>query len=325
VKTAAVLAAALALGGCALSAAKPPPGALTDDELAWVRRYVRWRTVFVGATTGQGDVARARLAHCSSSLARNVGPVPSHRLRGVGRLVRRACADSARYAVLLHRFYDENDFDVGPRMAEAGSDAQDAAERAFRRLLGYLWESRRLPRVARARDESRLQPRYGAAAATITARELEVRCWARADWRRVLREAAAFRDVATIDVDAFANFYTGRINLSPKICDALDALTYRGDRPSGGDGLERLAYGVFVLAHETHHIAGVDSEALATCDGLQDVAHVASLLGASRAYAHRLALAYWQRVYPREPDEYRTPACGPERPLDRTPDDGVWP
>lgn len=82
---------------------------------------------------------------------------------------------------------------------------------------------------------------------------------------------------------------------------------------------------MFVLAHETHHIAGIDSEALATCDGLQDVDHLARLLGAERRYARSLAVTYWERVYPQEPDEYRTPACGPGLPLDRTPSDGVWP
>ena len=320
-KAAVVLAAMLVVAGCGAGAASTRSG-LSPDELTWVRHYVSWRDDFERARLGG---ARAVLTGCARTFSRSVDEAPSARLRGVARLVRRSCAGWRRNAHLLHRFYDENDFDVGPAMAAAEAQAADAGERAFARLSSLLSESRRLPRVARATSNSRVQPTYAAAAGKITGRTIEIRCWDAESWKQVLAEAAAFRDVATIDVDGFANFYIGRANLAPQVCDALDDLTYRHDRPAGGKSLDDLAYGVFVLAHETRHLAGVDSEALATCDGLQDIEGVARRLGADREFARRLAVDYWERVYPREPDEYRALACGPDRPLDRTPGDGIWP
>jgi hypothetical protein len=329
VKVVAVLASAVVLcAGCASAAADGSHGrgALTDAELSWIRGYVGWRSDFdhVRRYGGRGRAARA-LAGCSRSLARAVRGEPSRRLRPAARLVRRACADWERYAVLFHRFYDRNDFGVGPAMATAETHAGEASDLALRSLSSLLWESRRLPTIDRPSSVSRRQPRLRAAANTLTARELQVRCWTRPDWQRVLREAAAFEDSAAVDADGFANFFTGRINLAPEVCKSLDDLIYRGKRPHAAEPLDDLAYGAFVVAHETAHIAGIEDEAEATCDGVQHTAEVARRLGAGRSYARRLAVAYWERVYPQEPDNYRTVRCGPNRPLDRTPGDGVWP
>jgi hypothetical protein len=328
VKLAATLAAVLVATGCASQAAerRPARGALTEDELGWVRAYVSWRTDF-DRITFRGSRARARsvMAHCSQSLAREVSSAPSRRLRPAERLARRACAEWERHVRLFQRFYDRHEFRVGPAMAAAESHASDASSRAFTRLSALLWESRPLPRIARASRASRLQPRYAAVANRLTSRALEVRCWNVAGWERVLSEAAAFDDLGSIDVDGFANFYTGRINLSPDVCASLDALTYGDERPRRGGRLDDLAYAVFVLGHETDHIAGVDNEAVATCDGMQRVDEVARHLGADERYARRLALAYWARVYPNEPTRYQSIRCGPDRPLDRSPGDGVWP
>jgi hypothetical protein len=329
VKVVAVLASAVVVcAGCASAAADGSHGrgALTDSELSWIRAYVGWRSNFAEITLAGGRSRAGRaLAGCSRSLARAVRREPSRRFRPAARLVRRACADWERYAVLFHRFYERNDFGVGPAMAAAETHAGEASDRALTSVSSLLWESRRLPTIDRASSVSRLQPRYRAAANTLTSRELQVRCWTSRGWERVLREAAAFEDSAAVDADGFANFFTGHINLAPEVCKSLDDLTYRGSRPHDGDRLDDLAYGTFVLAHETAHIAGVANEAVATCDGVQHTAEVALRLGAGRSYARRLAMAYWERVYPHEPDDYRTVRCGPNRPLDRSPGDGVWP
>jgi hypothetical protein len=323
VKWAAVL-AVVVLAGC--SSNRQPTGALTRDELQWVRAYVGWRDGFDSETfTGGRDVARRALASCTGTFVAAVGAAPSRRIRRVERLARRACSEYERFGRLQRRYYDANDFSVGPAMSAAEARADEASTRAFDGLEHLLWESRPLPRIDRASSDSRLQPRYARVANRLTARTLEVRCWNDDDWKRVQGEAAAFEDVASVDVDGFANFYTGHVNLSPEICDALDDLAYRGDRPRDRDRLDRLAYGALVLAHETDHIAGVDDEALATCDGAQRIAQVARLLGADRAYAQKLAEAYWRDLYEQEPPDYRTPRCGPGRPLDRSPGDGVWP
>jgi len=332
VKVVAVLASAVVVcagcAGCASAAADGSHGrgALTDAELSWIRAYVGWRSDFdrIRLAGGRSRAGQA-LAGCSRSLARAVRREPSRRLRPAARLVRRACADWERYAVLFRRFYERNDFGVGPAMAAAETHAGEASDRAVRSLSSLLWESRPLPTIDRASSVSRLQPRYRTTANTLTSRELQVRCWTSREWERVLREAAAFEDGAAVDADGFANFFTGRINLGPDVCKSLDDLTYRGKRPHDGEPLDDLAYGAFVLAHETAHIAGVENEAVATCDGVQRTAEVAQRLGAGRSYARRLAVAYWERVYPQEPGEYRTVRCGPNRPLDRSPGDGVWP
>jgi hypothetical protein len=68
---------------------------------------------------------------------------------------------------------------------------------------------------------------------------------------------------------------------------------------------------VHVLDHESMHMAGITAEAAAECAAVQRDARTAGLLGASPADALALARAYWRAVYPRLPDEYRSPACAP--------------
>jgi hypothetical protein len=327
VKVAAVLAALLLLAGCgSQSSDDAARGALSPDELAWIRSYVGWRVDFDRETLSGGRALALRsLGGCAGSLRDAVGSAPTTRLRPVARLAQGSCADWRRYTQLFRRFYERNDFAAGPRMSAAESDADEASTRALDRLQRLLWESRRLQVVDAASHDSRIQPRYARAANTLTSRTIEIRCWNADDWERVQREAAAFEDLTSVDVDGYASFGTGRVNLGPNVCDALDDLAYRDKRSDKPDELDRLAYGVFVLAHESDHVAGVDDEAVATCDGLQNVQRVARLLGADAVYARRLALAYWNDLYVQEPEEYRTLSCGPERPLDRSPGDGVWP
>jgi hypothetical protein len=323
----AAVCAVLLLAGCSSGGGdRAASGPLTKDELHWVRSYVGWKDDFDDVTNRGGrKAARTALTNCTRDLEERLDDPPSDRLEAVDRLARRACASYERYARLVRRFFDENDFSVSMQMSSASTHADEASDRTFARLRRLLLESRPLPSVAGASDRSRLQPRYRAAAAQLTSREFDVRCWDKADWTRVQDEAAAFQDVASVDVDGFANFYTGHVNLSPQVCSALDELTYSDERPDASDALDRLAYGAFVLAHETDHIVGVDDEAVATCDGAQSIERVARGLGADAAYAGKLAEAYWEDLYPQEPPDYRTLACGPDRPLDRSPGDGRWP
>jgi hypothetical protein len=319
----AAVCAVLLLVGCASSTDRGSGhGALTDDELHWVRSYVGWRQDF-DASSAEGG--RRALASCARSLESRVSDAPTARLEPVARLARGACRDYEATERYAKRFFDAHDFDAGPKMQAAESHGDRKADLAFTRLERLLWESRRLPRVAGGSARSREQSRYAEVAHLLTSRDLDIRCWNGTDWQRVQREAAAFQDVASVDVDGFANFYTGHVNLSPQVCSALDELTYGEDRPTASEALDRLAYGAFVLAHETDHIVGVDDEAIATCDGLQNIERVARALGADDAYARKLADAYWDDLYPQEPPAYRTIACGPNRPLDRTPGDGRWP
>jgi hypothetical protein len=323
------VAAVLVLAGCA--AQREPRGALDARELDWMRSFVHWQTRFddrasrvQASIEGGGRPGLGPVAECARSFRASVGAAPTARLRRAERLMLDSCARYARGVRAESRFY-AGAFGEGMRAQTQLSKAAEGAILAYDALDGLLWESHRLPRVARPSFRSRVQTRYGAVADALTSRAPDVRCWDDADWKRVLRESAAIEDVASVDVDGFAEFDTRRISLSPDVCDALDDLTYRGDRPTHGDALQRLAYAVLVLAHESEHVAGVDSESLATCNGMQHVAGVARLLGATASYGRRLAATYWRELYRQEPDEYRSPQCRPGGALDLSPGDGVWP
>lgn len=82
---------------------------------------------------------------------------------------------------------------------------------------------------------------------------------------------------------------------------------------------------VHVLTHESMHLKSVKNESLAECYAMQNDAAVARFLGADKVQARELANQYARYVYPRMKDNYRTPECGEDLPMDLTPGDGVWP
>lgn len=85
----------------------------------------------------------------------------------------------------------------------------------------------------------------------------------------------------------------------------------------GGDHADfshEQAVAVHTLTHEAMHMSGLTDEAETECAAVQRNAEMARLLGAEPADAQRLAVYYWDNVYPRMPDDYRTADCpGPER------------
>jgi len=66
---------------------------------------------------------------------------------------------------------------------------------------------------------------------------------------------------------------------------------------------------VHVLTHESMHMSGITSEAIAECDAMQHDAAMAEVMGAKPGAAHKLAVAYWLMVYPNMPDGYRSSDC----------------
>jgi hypothetical protein len=166
-------------------------------------------------------------------------------------------------------------------------------------------------------------PLLGRVASQLARRHTEVRCWTRADWSRLVREE---REISVSHVDARAAAITSlaaaRENLRPAICSRLAALA-RGARPKGADEL-RTAFALLVLAHESEHAAGVASEMLADCRGMQTMRRAGGLLGVDRAYAQRLAEDYW-RMYPRQPRIYFSRACRNGGQLDLRRHDATWP
>lgn len=91
------------------------------------------------------------------------------------------------------------------------------------------------------------------------------------------------------------------------------------------DPSEMEVVAVHVLAHESQHLAGVQSEAVAECYSVQTTEQAALLLGATAAQARALAVQYATQVYPRMPDDYRSADCKDGGMLDLHPDSSAWP
>lgn len=81
---------------------------------------------------------------------------------------------------------------------------------------------------------------------------------------------------------------------------------------------------VHVLTHEAMHMKGETDEARTECRAMQRDAMTARLLGASPDDARRLARDYWQRIYPRMSDGYRSGNCGPGGAWDENLPDAPW-
>jgi hypothetical protein len=68
---------------------------------------------------------------------------------------------------------------------------------------------------------------------------------------------------------------------------------------------------VHVLAHESAHLGGQESEALAECQALRTTAYVAARLGSDPVQAAAVAQFVYRHLYPNLPDEYRSAGCAP--------------
>jgi hypothetical protein len=91
------------------------------------------------------------------------------------------------------------------------------------------------------------------------------------------------------------------------------------------DPSEEQVRAVHILSHESAHVAGERSEAVAECSAVQWDARTARLLGATPQQARALQLDYWTGTYPHLYDSYRSGECREDGPLDLSPHDGVWP
>ena len=81
---------------------------------------------------------------------------------------------------------------------------------------------------------------------------------------------------------------------------------------------------VHTLTHEAIHMSGITNEAETECLAVQRNAEMAELLGADPADAQRLAAYYWETIYPRMPDGYRSDECRPGGELDRRLPNPPW-
>lgn len=246
------------------------------------------------------------IRRCSRSFAAEVGEAPTARLAEPEQRFRDSCAHYLRGVDLMLRAVNEQD----EGLAEAARAAIENGGKEASAASGMLppGEKRPLPR-GRDAGESRVDPGFSRAASLVAEKEVEARCWAPADWKRLMVEERAYtRGRVNERVLGFASAGGERLNLAPQICHALGRLAYGDARPTERRQAFALALAVATLAHESIHAAGVADERAAECHGLQWLARTAEEIGVDRAYAERLARTYWAH-YDRLPTMYRSNEC----------------
>jgi len=182
-----------------------------------------------------------------------------------------------------------------------------------------------LPSTASPSPSSHVDPRLSRVAEAVAGRGVEVRCWSVSDWYRIDAERAA------VDDDpqrlglraAFVSYDRKRINMGTAVCADL-AHGVDGVR-EGNESWWDLIWAIGVLAHESMHVRGTGSEANAECFGIQEIPHVARLLGLNTVEGRRIARRYWAGWYPLRDPEYRSDECRDGGDLDQNPQSPVWP
>lgn len=337
-----VAAAAAAIGwlgnGCGPDVA--PAWALSEPELTWVDAYQGWvedtneslrrgedllqrRLSGAAPSRAEYDFALATVRRCATVLGGRVGKAPSIRLAPVGRFALAAC----RSYVRGWKAYSTT-FAPSPSV-EGLLDGRDAMERGDRlqlaaeeRLESTLPWNRSLPVAGGTRTASRIEPRFGGVATRVAGKPVEVRCWSEADWRIVEGQYHRYTG-EHVELAGFApSLGHSRVDLAPTVCADLADLTYGVTHRWATRG---SAFAVGVLAHETEHVVSPGSEAETECYGMQDMRSAARALGASIADADALAGIYWEQVYPRNDDAYRSDECRDGGAFDRQPQSPRWP
>jgi hypothetical protein len=321
-------------------------GWASRTELRWLRNFGLWNRALNASlrkldevaadadrvrplATGDDDAIAAYerlvrpLRDCEETLAAEVPPPPTERLDKGLALIEVACVHHARAAGASLAAYEDGD---PAKLGEANA-ARDRARMAIALANETIppGEGQPLPVLDRSSHRSRVNPRYGVAAARVVGSPTEVRCWSWADWRRLVREHRTLAPWLPATFAGVTGIGSSRVNLSPPICRYLDALVYENYRPRAGLQKRRLAGSVGLLAHESQHRAGIVDEAVAECYGLQLLSEAAQALGAPRRYADELARLAWSH-YGDLPTLYRSSQCRDDGRLDLEPSSGAsWP
>ena len=316
----------------------------SDVELAWLRRLGAWDSRLLAGLREGGRIestqAHKLLQHdpqtvaaheralavadtCSSDLKLRVGPAPTARLRGALASFRGACRHLQRFhETIVLGVLRGDDALVREARAQAERGGQLLARADSALPPG---EVRPLPVIGGRATKSRIEPRFGQVASRLAGKSVEVRCWSRADWIRLLREERAFtKHQIDDDTLGFAGIDGARANLAPDVCERLVGLTYGGARPTAPTARFRLAAAVVTLAHEPQHNKGVAVEAEAECYAIQLAAETAERLGVDPSYARGLARLYWAH-YDLELPVYRSPLCRDGGAYDLRPETSTWP
>jgi hypothetical protein len=297
----------------------------TASEVEWLRKVGGWNVrvrgglaisasfVTRGGSPEEGEAVRAlKLAlasvqSCAADLDTRVGPPPTVRLGNVWRLLHDACSH-------LRTFGDELSTAVTTKdrryLQAAGLDAREGSDLLLRSdLLLPPGEAQALPVISGASAASHVDPKFSRIAGALAHHRVEVRCWSRAAWPRLIQEEAAYT-LHHIDADAiaFAPLLGTRDNLSPSVCERLEALAYKRSFPTDPVGELAVAQSVVALAHEPQHSRGIAVESQAECYAIQLMRRTAIELGARPDYAASLQQLFW-RNYDNELPSYRSPKC----------------
>jgi hypothetical protein len=311
----------------------------TGRDVVWLARLERWGQSFgrafdradatyeavLGGTSTKSELRGALrpLARCPATLARTVGVPPTPRYASAYELLVHACQSQRRYALAVVRSFKRGQTSALQQVQDEGGKADTFFEQAYMELTKSMLANRPLPVLGGKVSRSRIEPRFSRAASVIAHRKVEIRCWSPGEWKITLKEFGAF--AGRTDLAGFAQ-PPGRASLWPESCAVLVDFLYRHSRPAGGRPLEKTAFAVALLAHETEHLVSEGgSEAVTECYGMQDVRGLARTLGANRRYAALLAETYWSRLYPYVPEGYGTDRCYDGGPLDARPSSNVWP
>jgi hypothetical protein len=269
------------------------------------------------AANAKSEAAAAHVVgpirRCGDSLQDGVGVAPTRRLAHALEMLEAACGH-------LEQAVTTSSTDAAEHEGRRGGDL-------LRRTDQLLppGETRSLPVVAGVSVQSHVDPKLSRIASDLVGKDVEVRCWSRVDWTRLLREEKAYT-MHHIDDETlgFAGIGGVRDNLAPEVCDSLAQLAYGKWMPTASTARLLLASAIVTLAHEPQHSKGIAVEARAECYAIQLMKDTAVKLGATPAYAASLQRAYWAR-YDEEMPAYRSPECGNGGRYDLRPDESNFP
>jgi hypothetical protein len=307
---------------------RPSQHGLSTVELRYVHDYgAWWSSEFAqisraaAVTRGATDVRQLTgpykaLGDCKRSYRRVAGKAPKA-LQPVEDESMRAC----KWAERIAGFVATSRYVANAERQKALTGVFTGLISADRELVARLVLSRDLERTDRPAAESRIDTTYSQAASYVVAFNIEARCWTPDDWAAIRRETAALGAETSRKFFGAAGAFEGVANLSPRSCTALGRLAYH--RKSGGR--RGLLEALLSLGRESERGAAVGAAPEAQCDALQDVAPLASRLGASPAEARRLAALGWQLYRTKRLDpQLWTPACRNDGLFDKS-SSNVWP
>lgn len=325
-----VLALAGALAGCGgsdshRSVAPAPklgwrtpehPAPPTRAEFEWTERLYSWLLRLEGSLNA--DPAFTFIRRCQASLREEVGPPPSPRVRPLRREASTACTHFRRGAAF---YLAGAPAPKGDREFDRGLHLRDTLLEKIQ-VAALVDINRPLPTVAVWDRRSRIELTLSRVASKVAGKRIEARCWTRADWAQLQQQVGLFSGPEVGGVVGYADYGSGRVHLSPSICAPLVDFAYRKVWPNAR---EDLAFAFGVLAHESQHAVGVESERVAECRGMQQARDVTRGLGATPERAAEAARLYWEVIYPSALPSYRSRACRNGGRLDLRPDSNVWP